>query len=352
LKHHAPVGVVVNSALEVVQFRGRTSPYLEPAPGKPSLNPLKLARNGLAIELRTLISATAKSNAPANKYGVTFNGSGHPQTLNLSVTPLGEEEIKKKGSREKRAVDNRYYLILFDDVTPQWTLDPRDVSARKGKATAPSLSAQREAKRLKQEVAGAREALRSAIKSEDALREEFQSANEEILSANEELQSTNEELETSKEELQSANEELNTLNAELRNKNSELHDLSNDVSNFLNSTRIPVVMLDLGLRIRRLTPTADKLLKVLPSDIGRPLADIRPNIEASDLEQSVANVLKSLQPAEREVRDLQGRWYSLKILPYRTLDNKIDGVVLALHEVDAIKVASEQLRKSSDFFAA
>ena len=140
--------------------------------------------------------------------------------------------------------------------------------------------------------------------------------------------------------MQSANEELHTLNAELHHKNSELQDLSNDVSNFLNSTRIPVVMLDRGLCIRRLTPTADKLLKVRSSDIGRPLADIRPNIEVPELEKSITKVLESLQPEEREVQDLQGHWHLLTILPYRTPEDKIDGVVLALHDIDAIKAAN------------
>ena len=192
--------------------------------------------------------------------------------------------------------------------------------------------------------------MRSAIESEDSLKEEFQSANEEILSANEELQSTNEELETSKEELQSANEELTTLNAELRHKNSDLHDLSNDVSNLLNSTRIPVVMLDRELRIRRLTPMADKLLKVVPSDIGRPIADIKLNVDSPELEAMARRVLESLQPVEREVRALDGRWHSLNILPYRTQEDKIDGVVLALQDIDAVKNANEQLRKSAEFF--
>ncbi len=349
LKQHAPVGVVVNSAMEVIQFRGRTTPYLEPAPGRASLNVLKLARDGLALELRTLISAAAKSGARANQYGVKFDGNGHPRILDLSVTPLGEEETKQKGVRTKGLPDNRYYLILFDDVTPQWVPESKDVSPRKGKKAEPGQLAQREAKQLKQEAASAREALRSAIESEDALKEEFQSANEEILSANEELQSTNEELETSKEELQSANEELNTLNAELREKNNELHDLNNDISNLLNSTRIPVVMLDRGLRIRRLTPTADRLLKLLPSDVGRSLADIRANIEAPKLEEWATGVLESLQPLEREVRDLQGHWHSLHIQPYRTEENKIDGVVIALQDIETIKIANEQLRKSAEF---
>jgi two-component system, chemotaxis family, CheB/CheR fusion protein len=356
LNHHAPVGVVINGAMEVVQFRGRTNPYLEPAPGKPSLNLLKMARNGLSIELRALIDAAQRKRAPANKHGVRFDGNGPTRILDLSVTPLGENGKKANGGRENRGRErerdrDRHFLILFDDVTPQ-SMPPggKDTAPRKGKAATSTPQTKREMKRLHQEVADAHGALRSAIESEDAMKEEFQSANEEILSANEELQSTNEELETSKEELQSANEELNTLNAELRSKNNELHDLSNDISNFLNSTRIPVVMLDRDLRIRRLTPTADKLLKVRPSDIGRPIADIRSNIEEPDFERSVAKVLETLQPVEREVRDLEGHWHELGILPYRTQDNKIDGVVLALQDIDAIKAASEQLRKSSEFF--
>jgi two-component system CheB/CheR fusion protein len=255
LKNHASVGVVINHALEVIQFRGRTTPYLEPAPGKASLNVLKLARNGLAVELRTLIGAAKKKGTPVRKEGVAFDDSGHNRVLNLSVLPFGG----------KVPGDDLFFVVLFDNVTPQWTVGG-DATRSRTKASAGDKA---ELRQLKRELANAQDAMRSGIESEDALREGFQSANEEILSANEELQSTNEELETSKEELQSANDELNTLNTELRQKNDELHELGNDVSNLLNSTRIPVVMLDRGSRIRRLTPAADKLLKVVPSDIGR-----------------------------------------------------------------------------------
>lgn len=338
LKNYAPAGVVVNASMEVVQFRGRTTPYLEQAPGKPSLNVLKLARNGLALELRSLIATAAKKGGLARKDGVAFESDGRKRILNLSVSPLAENSSGGK---------SHFFLILFEDTTPQEILGAENSSRNRTKTSAETAL---ELKRSKQELARTREALRSAIESEDALREEFQSANEEILSANEELQSTNEELETSKEELQSTNEELNTLNAELRHKNSELHELSNDISNLLNSSRIPIVMLGRNLRIRRFTPTADKLLKVVLSDIGRPLADLRLNIEVPDLDQMIAKVLESLQPAEREVRDLEGHWHLLIILPYRTQDNKIDGVVLALQDIEIIKTASEQLRRSSEFF--
>jgi two-component system CheB/CheR fusion protein len=337
LKNHAPVGVIINSAMEVVQFRGRTTPYLEPAPGKASLNLLKLARNGLAIELRTLIMAAGKDGKPVEKKGVSFGADGHRRILNLSVSPLGE-----KTSRE-----NRSFLVLFDDVTPQWSFGPESALQSSARASA---EIENISKRLKQELTDSQSALRSSIESEESLREEFQSANEEIISANEELQSSNEELETSKEELQSTNEELTTVNAELRHKNSELQEIGNDLSNLLNSTRIPVVMLDRNMKIRRITPAAGKLLKVVPSDIGRAIGDLKLNIDMPTLESVIAEVLETLQPWERDVKDLKDCWHSLRILPYRTQENKIDGVVLALHDIQAMKEANERLRKSSEFF--
>ena len=336
LKNYAPVGVVVNDAMEVIQFRGRTTPYLEPAPGKASLNVLKLARNGLGVELRTLISSARESGAPVKKDGVLFSGNAHKRILNISVSPLGE-----KGPSTKES----HFLILFEDVTAHGMAGSEQVSERRTKKGAEN---KHESRQLKGELADAKDALRVATESEDALREEFQSANEEILSANEELQSTNEELETSKEELQSANEELNTVNDELRGKNTELHDLGNDISNLLNSTRIPVVMLDRRFRIRRLTPNAHKLLKAVSSDVGRSISDLKLNIKVPDLEEMITNVLDRLQPSDRDVQDLEDHWYSLQILPYQTHDNKIDGAVLALLDIDAVKRSEQQLKKIID----
>lgn len=340
LKHHAPAGVIINRAMEVIQFRGRTTPYLEPAPGKPSLNVLRLARNGLAMELRALIGAAVKKKAPVHKDGIAFESDGHKKILNISVLPLEE-----KGPHSSRKEE--FFLLLFEEGPFHDGLGPAGVSRGREKESAAKKS---ELRRLKEDLGRTRDALRAAVESESALKEEFQTANEEILSANEELQSTNEELETSKEELQSANEELSTLNDELRHKNTELHDLNNDISNFLNSTRIPVVMLDRRLRIRRITPTADKLLKAVPADIGRSITDIRLNIRVQDLERMIARVLDTLQPLEREVEDMENRWHSLHILPYRTLDNQIDGVVLVLRDIDAMRSANEQLRKSGELF--
>ena len=335
LKNHSPAGVVVNRAMEVVHFRGRTAPYLEPAPGKPSLNVLKLARNGLAIELRTLIGAAIKKDAPIQREGVSFNGNGHPRILNLSVTPLGD-----KGPNGRN-----FFLVLFDDVTPPVSATARSTRHRKTKEDHENKP---ELKRLRQELANAQEALRSAIESEDALKEEFQSANEEILSANEELQSTNEELETSKEELQSTNEELNTLNDELRNRNFELGQANNDLANLLDAIRIPILLVGADLRIRRLTSLASDIFHVLPSDVGRPITDIRDNLQVPDLAKLIRHTITNLSPIQREVQDVEGHWRSLEIRPYRTADNRIEGAVVALPDIDRLKHTEEYLKQIID----
>ena len=335
LKSHAPAGVVVNRALEVVHFRGRTAPYLEPAPGKPSLNVLKLARNGLAIELRTLIGAAAKKGARVQRDGVSFNGNGHPRVLNLSVTPLGDEGPEGRS----------FFLVLFEDATSLVTGASKNSAHRKLKEFPENKP---ELKRLRQELANAMEALRSAIESEDALKEEFQSANEEILSANEELQSTNEELETSKEELQSTNEELNTLNDELRNRNLELGQANNDLANLLDAIRIPILLIGADLRIRRLTSLATDIFHILPSDVGRPITDIRDNLQVPDLAKLIQHSVADLTPIQREVLDTEGHWRLLEIRPYRTADNRIEGAVLALPDIDRLKHTEEYLKQIFD----
>jgi PAS domain S-box-containing protein len=184
---------------------------------------------------------------------------------------------------------------------------------------------------------------------EPLMKKEFQSANEEILSANEELQSSNEELETSREELQSANEELTTLNDELRNRNLELGQLNNDLNNLLSSTTLPVVMVDRGLHIRRATSASGKVFKIFPSDIGRPISDIRSNIAIHNLEKLIAEVIDTLATKELDVHDKDDRWYSLQIRPYRTADDKIDGAVLVLTDISVIKSASERFKRAKEF---
>ena len=210
--------------------------------------------------------------------------------------------------------------------------------AGEGEETASSLK--RTAK-LEQELAATKEYLQSVIETQEATNEELQSANEEILSSNEELQSTNEEMETAKEELQSANEELTTVNDELRSRNLEVTQINNDLINLLSSIDIAVIMIGSDLTIRRFTPKAQKFLGLIAGDIGRPLSNINPTIEIADLQSMVLRVVSDFRPLERELTDRLGVRYQFKILPYRTLDNKIEGVVITIVDIAPDKIGGK-----------
>jgi two-component system CheB/CheR fusion protein len=335
LREYAPAGVIVNDSLEILHFRGRTSLYLEPTSGRANLNLLRMVREELAIPLRTAIASARKKNAPVTRKNVVFEHNRKRCIVNLSVTPLGDFA----------AAADRSYLILFDEAKTLPVREKSDSKHAPGKAAGDShekLLAQ------KRELRAARLLLRENVASHDALREDYQSANEELLSANEELQSTNEELETSKEELESSNEELTTVNDELNSNNATLNVLGNDLRNLLDSTIIPVVMVDSGLCIRRTTAMAETIFKVLPSDIGRPITDIRPDLDI-DLKPLLATVVRDIVIVEREVQDHEGHWYRLQIRPYKTLDNRIDGAVLVLMDIDVIKKRNQELVLAIDF---
>jgi two-component system CheB/CheR fusion protein len=321
LKECAPPGVIVNDTLEILQFRGRTSPYLEPASGRANLNILNMVREELAIALRTAIASARKKVAPVKKKNVAFEHNNKKRAVHLSVIPM-DEPASGVG---------RCYLILFEDAAPP--IEKHDKTSQRLQ---------------KRELQAARALLKEHLGAQEALREDYQSANEEMLSANEELQSTNEELETSKEELQATNEELTTVNDELNSNNSTLHLLGNDLKNLLESTVIPIVMVDSGLCIRRMTPTADTVFKVLPSDIGRPITDIRPDLNI-DLKPLLTTVLRDAVNLEREVQDQKGHWYRLQVRPYKTLDNRLDGAVLVLMDIDVIKKRNQELILAAEF---
>jgi len=332
LRNYAPPGLVINNNMEVLQFRGAIGPYIEPAPGRASLNLLKIVRKEFVAELRAAVNQAKKNHVPVKRKSVEFRRNGQPKAAKISVEPLGSST-------------DQQYLILFERTSPPVS-PPRSIV---GKLRGSGRTAKEEIRQLRRKLATAEESLRSLVDSKEASDEGYQSANEEILSANEELQSTNEELETSQEELQSANEELNTVNDELHNRNLELDRTSSDLNNFLASTSLPVVMVDRGLRIRRLTAASGKVLKLLPSDIGRPITDIRSDINVPNLDQLIAGVIGTLAPIELEVQDNEEHWYSLQIRPYRTTDDKIDGAVIVLSDIDEAKKASERLKKSKEF---
>src|SRR5262249_39424140 len=216
----------------------------------------------------------------------------------------------------------RFFLVLFQDVDAHPAPPPAPPEPR------PAVNEQQVAQ-LQQEIGALREYLQSVI-------EEQESTNQELKSANEELQSTNEELQTAKEEAQSANEELATVNDELRHRNAELARVNNDLVNLLSGVNIPIVMVGRDLRIRRFTPLAEKTFNLIPTDVGRPISDIKPNLELDDFPGVIARVIDTLTPYEGEARDKSGRWHSLRIRPYVTMDSKIDGASIVLLDIDSI----------------
>lgn len=333
LKTYAPPGVVINENMEILQFRGTIGPYIDPAPGRASLNLLKIAKKEFVAELRTAVNQAKKTHTSVKRRSVEFKRNGQLRSVNISVEPLGS------------ATENRQYLILFERALPSVPRSGKLV----GKVSGSGRATKTENKQLQRKLAQAEEHLRSLVESKEASDEEYQSANEEILSANEELQSTNEELETSKEELQSANEELNTVNDELHNRNIELDRVNSDLNNVLASTALPVVMVDRGLRIRRLTTASAKVLKILPSDIGRSISDIRWDVDVPDFDDLITGVIETLTSKELEVRAKDGHWYSLQIRPYRTTNDKIDGAVIVLSDINEAKEASERIEKARLF---
>ena len=325
LYRYSPASVIVNEHLEIVQFIGQTGPFLDPLPGDASLNLLRMVKTGLHLELRVAFQK-AKRNRTVRKDGVLIEHEGTLKTVNFEITP-----VKDLPDGE------RYYLLVFEEANR-----PAIEVSKKDKKRVPekqiekkqSSSLDVDTKRLREELEATREYLQSIIEEQRTTNEELRSANEEIQSSNEELQSINEELETAKEELQSTNEELTTVNEELQNRNDELSKVNSDLSNLLSSVNIPIIMLGNDLRIRRFTPMAEKVMNLIPGDIGRPITDIKANVKTPDLKQAVQRVIDSLEIQEFRVEDHDGRWYSMRIRPYRTIDNKIDGVVIVLLDME------------------
>ncbi|PYQ29121.1 MAG: chemotaxis protein CheR [Acidobacteria bacterium] len=325
LSRFSPPGVLVSDAMEILQFRGRTSSFLEPAPGTASFNLLKMAREGLLSELRTAIHSARKREAPVRRENVQIKNNGHTRHVNVEVIPF------------LTPAHDRYFVVLFEDaVVPEEP--PQKKSRRKG-----GDEESRQVVRLKRELESTREYLQSIIEEQEAMNEELRSANEEIQSSNEELQSTNEELDTAKEELQSSNEELTTLNEELENRAAELVEANNDLSNLLASIDIPIVMLDSALHIRRFNPGAQRVLNLIPGDAGRPIGDLKMPLNVDGFDQMVVSVIENLEVREMEVQDRSGRWYMLRVRPYKTMDNKIDGAVLTLIDIDRLKKKNSSL---------
>jgi two-component system CheB/CheR fusion protein len=339
-ERYAPPGVITDSAFHIVQFRGQTGEFLEPAPGDPSLSILKMAREGLLHGLRAALQDARRTRAPARRKGLRVRANGGRRTVDVEVIPLTGN-------------DRLHFLVLFSDVRApgRGARAARAVRGRESEAGVRGAANER-VSRLEEELASSREYLQSIIQELEAANEELQSANEEVLSANEELQSTNEELDTAKEELQSTNEELNTVNEELHGRNEELACLNSDLMNLLGSVQIAILIVTADLRIRRFTPMAERILNLRPGDVGRPIGHIKPNIDCPDLEEQIAQVIDNVAPVEREVQDRQGSWFSLRIRPYKSVDNRIEGAVLALFDIDEARKRDQIVASARDYAEA
>ena len=329
LTEYAPATVFVNEEMEILHTRGNVNRYLKLAPGRASLSLMKMAREGLLVELRNAINRAKKDNALVEKRNLRIkngneNGEKHEATNSMRLVNFDVMPVTFGNTSEL------CFMIVFQEVPIEPPREAAPRRTRRGEET--GLSFKQTAK-LEQELAATKEYLQSVIESQEATNEELQSANEEILSSNEELQSTNEEMETAKEELQSANEELTTVNDELRSRNLEVTQINNDLINLLASIDIAVIMIGSDLNIRRFTPKAQKFLGLIAGDIGRPLSNINPTIEIADLQSMVLQVVSDFRPLERELTDRLGIHYQFKILPYRTLDNKIEGVVITIVDI-------------------
>ncbi len=313
LLRYAPACVLINEHLDIIQFRGRTGPYLEPAPGHPELNVVRMAREELASDLRLLIQQAQRSDAAARKEDIAITDGKVQRRVHLEVLPV-------RGA----AKATRFFLVVFEEAEMIATVPP----AKRGKPR-PERS---ETVRLRQELAATKEYLRSVVAQHFA-------TSEELGVTNEELQSSNEELQTAKEELQSTNEELETVNEELQRGNQELRLLNDDLLNVLASVDLAIIIVDAERRIRRFTPKARSVMKLIPGDLGRPIGDLQPSVSMPDLDREIALVIETLQMSEAEVRHDDGTYYRMQIRPYRTTDNKIDGAVIAFVDISALRDA-------------
>ncbi len=334
LQRYSPAAVLVNAQGDILYISTRTGKYLEPPVGKANLNIFAMAREGLRHELSGAFSKALRQKADVMIRNLKVGTNGGTQVVDLTIQPLSSPEAL-----------NGMALIVFSDVAslPQ--------QKRSGRAKSKPVDASRVAE-LEEEAQRLREELHSTREEMQSSHEELKSANEELQSTNEELQSTNEELTTSKEEMQSLNEELQTVNAELQSKLDDLSRANNDMTNLLNSTEIATVFLDGKLNVRRFTEPATKIIKLIPGDVGRPLSDLVTDLNYTDLSDDAHDVLRTLVFSEKQVATSDGRWFTVRIMPYRTTDNVIDGLVITFLDISAAKELETRLRENSSAGAA
>ncbi len=327
LQKFSPAGVLVNETGDILYISGRTGKYLEPAVGKANLNIFAMLRPGFQNDFAIAFRKAVMKKEAVILHHVKIGTNGGSIILNVNIQWIHKPE----------PLYGKLMIIFTDVQQPADTTTPE----KKGKETAVSV---REAE-LEQELQHIREEMQNLVEEMQTSQEELKSTNEELQSTNEELQSTNEELTTSKEEMQSLNEELQTVNAELMAKVDDYSRINNDMKNLLNSTDIATLFLDKELNIRRYTNQATKIFKLIKSDIGRPFTDQTSQLLYPDLPEDAREVLRTLIFIEKQISTNDGRWFSIRIMPYRTFDDRIDGLVITFIDISELKLVEEQLHK-------
>jgi two-component system CheB/CheR fusion protein len=327
LQRYAPPAVITNDAGDILYVSGRTGKYLEPAVGKANWNLFAMAREGIAGKLAHAFKEAVREKEGVTLHGLTVGTNGGTQSVDVTVRRL-DEPGPLRGSM----------IVVFTDVAASVT------TQAKGRKPKPHARSPRLAE-LEEELLRVRGESRATHEEMQTSQEELRSANEELQSTNEELQSANEELTTSKEEMQSMNEELQTVNTELQAKVDQLSQASNDMKNLLDSTDIATLFLDKDLNVRRFTPQATKIIKLIATDAGRPVTDLVSELRYPDLAEDAREVLRKLAAVEKTIGAHDGRWFTVRIMPYRTLDDRIDGVVITFANITVAKTLETKLRK-------
>lgn len=321
-ERYAPPSLLVDADYKVLHVSERAGLYLQVPGGLLSTNVFRLVREELRTELRAALLLTRERHKTSRSKPISLRMDGEVRSVVLRVSPIGGEE------------SNGLALVMFDDV------------GEAAPGGAPSPHGDEAVHELEAELEMTRARLQSLVEEFERSQEEMRASNEELQSANEELRSTMEELETSREELQSINEELQTVNQENRHKVEELSQLSSDLQNLLKVTDIATLFLDRALRINRSTPRVAELFNIRPSDRGRPLSDLTHKLGYGGLLDDARTVLETLIPIEREVETEDKRWFLIRIMPYRTVDDRIEGVVITLVDVTAMKRIEQELREN------
>jgi two-component system CheB/CheR fusion protein len=328
LQRYAPPAVLTNDTGDIFYVSGRTGKYLEPAAGKANWNLFAMAREGLRYELTRAFAEALRQKTSVALHGLKVGTNGGAQYADVTIQRLTEPESLRG-----------LVMIVFTDTAAPTTANASDRSA-KSPARSPRLA------ELEQELLQVRGEARATHEEMQTSQEELRSANEELQSTNEELQSTNEELTTSKEEMQSMNEELQTVNTELQAKVDELSRASNDMKNLLDSTDIATLFLDKELNVRRFTPQTTKIIKLIAGDAGRPITDLASELCYPELSDDAREVLRKLAAVEKPIGTRDGRWFTVRIMPYRTQDDRIDGVVITFANITGSKTLEAKLRKN------